>query len=74
MQGRQNDVPCERGLRGEPRCLCVPDFADQNHIRVLPQHCPQGFGKGQFEVRGGLNDALDPKLDGILNGHRLDAG
>jgi hypothetical protein len=52
----------------------VPDFTDQNHVRVVSQDCPEASGKGQTHLRVDLNlvDPLKLILDRILGRDDLD--
>ena len=52
----------------------VPDFTDQNHVRVMSQYRPKAGGKGQTHLRMDL-DLIDPfelVLDRILGRDDLD--
>ena len=42
---REHQMPGQRGLRGDLGGFAVADFADHDHVRVLPQQRPQGRGE-----------------------------
>src|SRR5205085_9917004 len=71
VEGRQDEVARERGLRGDPRGLAITDLADEHDVGVAAEDRTEGHGKGQ---PGGwidldLLDAVDLVLDWILDRH-----
>ena len=55
VQGRQHQVPRERGLHRNLRRLTIAHFTDHDDVRVLPQDGTQCVGKGQVDLGMHLN-------------------
>ena len=71
MQGRQHQVPGQRGLNGDLGGFAIADFAHQHYVRILAQDGTQAAGEGHldFGVDLGLAYALQLILHRIFNGH-----
>jgi len=52
-------------LNGNLRCLKVPDFSDQDHIRILPQNCAQPNRKGHVDL--GVDLRLTDAINVVFN-------
>ena len=76
VQGREHEVPGERGLDAELRGGAVADLADQHDVGVGAQDRRQD----RREVEAGLVvdlhlvDAREPVLDRVLDGDDVDLG
>ena len=76
VQSGEHEVARQGGLDGDPGGLGVADFADHDHVGVLPQHCAQGrteseTGRG---VCGHLHHAIDFILHRVLDRDDADVG
>ena len=73
MQRAEHHVAGERGVDRHLGRLQVADFADQDHVRVVPQDRPQGVGEAEADlgVRLDLADARLVVLDRVLDGDDL---
>ena len=71
VQCGQHQVAGERSLDRDLCGLKVADLADHDHVRVLPQDGPQGFGKGQVDLGIHLRLAHARQLvfDGVFHRH-----
>src|SRR5262245_39688649 len=70
VQGAEHQVTGERRLNGVFGCLQVADFADQDHVRVVPQDAAQRRAERQADLGVDLNLA-DVRLlvfDGVFDG------
>ena len=63
-------MPGERRLNRHCRRLAVADFADHDHIRVLPQNAAQAAGEGHTLPVAHLRlaDAFEVIFDRVLDG------
>ena len=70
VNGAEDEVPGLGGLAGDLGGLLVADFADENHVGVLPQDAAQlgGEGLARFEVHFDLRDAVHAVFDRVLDG------
>ena len=69
MQRRQHQMPGQCRLHRDLCGFAIADFADHDHVRVLPQDRPQQAGERQTDLRPHL-DLVDPAqlvLDRILD-------
>ena len=73
MQSREDQVAGHGGPHGDFGGLQVPDFPDQDDVRILAQNGPQRAGERQAGVRVDLSlvDAFDIALDRILDGEEV---
>ena len=71
MQRGQYQVASQRSLDGNLSRLKIPDFADHDHVWVLPQDSAQGLGKVQinFGVDLGLANARQFVLNRVFHRH-----
>ena len=76
MQRRQHQVAGERRLDTDARRFLVADFADHDHVRILPQHAPQRAGECQTDcfMHVGLIDHVELIFDWIFNRHNIQLG
>src|SRR6266850_6517141 len=63
----------ERSLDGDLRRFLVPNFTNQNHIRIMPQNRAQPLGKGQSGLFRNLDLIDAPQLifDRVFNRNDL---
>jgi hypothetical protein len=75
MKCREDKVSSERGLHRDRGSLCIPNFADQDDVGILPQQRAQNLGKGesQFLIDLNLRDPLYAVLDRILDSNDVEA-
>ena len=74
VQGREHQVTGLGGGQRHRDGLQVAHLADQDDVRVLPQHVPQGVGEGLGVLAhlALVDDAalvLEEELDRVLDGH-----
>src|SRR5690606_8976410 len=71
--GREHEVTRESRLDGNLRRLGVPDLADHDLVRIVPENRAQTAGEGQplLFVDRDLGDAPELVLDRILDGNDL---
>jgi len=73
VQGGQHEMAGGGGVQCCFGCFFVPDFADQDHVRVVAQEGRHGFGKivsrGQVDL--GLAGQGDQILDGVFHGEHV---
>ena len=69
VQRGKNQMAGQRRLHGDPRCFLVANFADQDHIGVVPKNRTQADAKGQAGFLRDLDLVDAPYLvfDGILH-------
>ena len=69
VQRAEHHVPGQRRLDRHLGRFQVADFADQDHVRVVPQDRPQGAGERQADLRVRLDlaDAGLMVLDRVLD-------
>ena len=69
MKRGDHQVPGERGAHRDVRGFLVANFAEHEHLRILPEQMPRGLGEGESArlVHLGLHDAGDDLLDGIFD-------
>ena len=70
MQRRDNQVARERGAHHDVRSLIIAHFADDEHLRVLPEQVSRCFREGQPArlAHFRLHNAGHDLLDGVFNG------
>ena len=71
VQGREHEVPGQRGLHGDAGRLHVTDLTDEDHVGVLPQNRLQPVGERQARLLVGLDlvDLGEDELDRVLDRH-----
>jgi len=58
-------MPCQRCLNCYVGGEKIPDFTNDNNIRVLSDNVPERFFKGQVQL--GIDGTLGDSVDDILN-------
>ena len=76
VQCRQHQMPGEGGLHGNLRGFQIADFTDHDHVRILPQNCPQGARKGHLDFRIDLRlaDPIEVVFDRVFHRHDVSRG
>ncbi len=71
VQGGEHQVAGERRLDGDAAGLQIPDLADHDDVRVLPQERPQRRGERQADLvaHQHLVDPHQVVLDRVFGGH-----
>ena len=76
VERAEDEVAGEGGLHGDFGGFLIADFADQDDIGVLAQHCAEDASEGEFDFRFdlALDDAVDVIFDRVFGGDQLAAG
>ena len=74
MQRGQHQVSGKARLHRDLRGLQVADFADHDDVGVLAQDGAQGAREVELDLRVDLRlpDAVERKLDRVLDGHHVE--
>ena len=76
VQGRQDQMPGQRGLHGDARGFDIAHLTDHDHVRILTDDGAERLGEGQANLGFGLNliDAHQLIFHRVFHGDDLAVG